>query len=317
MKLGTTNIWLSKNRQKEFTTNLYGTWEDIRYFDSRYNDVCELYSTFMKRSLTLEQKMSYLQTHFSAQVDAASAETATEIDTETRNTLERTVQKLIDFFSEFEFEPSFRFVNTFAFACQSSQKAAKEYVKSYFELTDNAYTSAIIEKMKSPEFADIVSNMSLAKPSKRINSRLAIYYGAAGTGKTTLAMLKSGSNTIPCHSAMLPSDIMEDFAFDDGKAGFRPSAFWKAMVDGTTICLDELNLLPFETLRFLQNLLDDKQEFTYKGTVIKIAPTFNVIGTMNLTVNNCTYALPEPLVDRCYELKHFKLTADRLVGAIL
>ena len=46
------------------------------------------------------------------------------------------------------------------------------------------------------------------------------------------------------------------------------------------------------------------------GLIIKI------IGTMNLSINGMTYGLPEPLVDRCEEMKQFKLTVDDLLNAI-
>lgn len=116
---------------------------------------------------------------------------------------------------------------------------------------------------------------------------------------------------------MLPSDLMEDFAFDDGKATFKPSQLYKAMTEGKTIVLDEINLLPFESLRFLQSILDGKQSFVYKGQTVQIKDGFQIIGTMNLQVNGMVYALPEPLVDRASELKEFKLSAADLVGAIL
>ena len=114
---------------------------------------------------------------------------------------------------------------------------------------------------------------------------------------------------------MLPSDIMEDFAFDDGKAGFHKSAFWTAMENGTQIVMDEINLLPFDSLRFLQGILDGKKSFIYKGQTVNIADGFKVIGTMNLQVNGMTYGLPEPLVDRCEEMRQFKLTAKDLLTA--
>ena len=50
---------------------------------------------------------------------------------------------------------------------------------------------------------------------------------------------------------------------------------------------------------------------------MKIADGFQIIGTMNLIVNDSVYSLPSPLVDRCEDIKEYKLTADALVGAIL
>lgn len=116
---------------------------------------------------------------------------------------------------------------------------------------------------------------------------------------------------------MLPQDLMEDFQFIDGKAHFTPSALQNAIVNGKTITLDEINLLPFESLRFLQSILDNKTEFEYKGSVIKITEGFKIIGTMNLIVNGAVYALLEPLIDRAANLKEYKLTADSLMNALI
>ena len=192
----------------------------------------------------------------------------------------------------------------------------EKYIVNYFALTDNAYLNSIQEKMQSDEFKEIMSDMTV-KTTSNINNRFKLYYGAQGTGKTTQAMLEANNNVMVCHSAMLPSDLMEDFKFDDGKAAFTPSALCKAMTEGKTIVLDEINLLPFESLRFLQSILDNKAQFEYKGQTINIKDGFKIIGTMNLQVNGMTYALPEPLVDRAEDLKCFELTAEQLLSAIM
>ena len=36
-----------------------------------------------------------------------------------------------------------------------------------------------------------------------------------------------------------------------------------------------------------------------------------------LFINGSVYSLPEPLVDRCEQIKKFKLTAKDLVGALI
>jgi MoxR-like ATPase len=116
---------------------------------------------------------------------------------------------------------------------------------------------------------------------------------------------------------MLPADLMEDFVFVDGKATFKPSMLWRCMEEGKPITMDEINLLPFDSLRFLQGILDGKTEFQYKGNTVHIKDGFAVIGTMNLSVNGMVYGLPEPLVDRCSYMEKFKLTAEQLMGAIM
>ena len=170
--------------------------------------------------------------------------------------------------------------------------------------------------MKSPEFNEIALELVNITPSTKINTRFKLYYGSAGTGKTTAAMKEADGNCMVCHSAMLPSDLMEDFKFEEGKAAFQPSSLYKAITEGKKIVLDEINLLPFESLRFLQSILDGKKEFNYKGINVRIKDGFQIIGTMNLNVNGSVYSLPEPLVDRAEQIKKYTLTADNLLNAI-
>ena len=228
--------------------------------------------------------------------------------------VKNTLKKFIDFFSEFSFEPNYRFVNTFSY-CNTISEAI-EYTTRYFELSDSPYTNSIIEKMKSPEFNEIALELVNITPSTKINTRFKLYYGSAGTGKTTAAMKEADGNCMVCHSAMLPSDLMEDFKFEEGKAAFQPSSLYKAITEGKKIVLDEINLLPFESLRFLQSILDGKKEFNYKGINVQIKDGFQIIGTMNLNVNGSVYSLPEPLVDRAEQIKKYTLTADNLLNAI-
>jgi len=238
-----------------------------------------------------------------------------QISSETQQLAKETAQKLINFFSEFEFEPNFRFINTLSKASKYLQDAI-EYVTNYFALTNNPHKYNVTEKLKSTEFKLIVANLQSLETTTTINTRFELFYGSQGTGKTTQAV-KLSDSVMVCHSAMLPQDLMEDFQFIDGKAHFTPSSLQNAMVEGKTIALDEINLLPFESLRFLQSILDNKTEFEYKGKLVKIAEGFKIIGTMNLIVNGTVYALPEPLIDRAANLKEYKLTADSLMNALV
>lgn len=316
-------IEIVKNKKNEVWSNITGEWRNYPDFNDAY-DLVRLKSICRSSKYDDTTKLNMLSTTREAflkkfKPEQVLDETQIELQKQQKiNKLNDSMQKLINFFSEFSFEPNFRFVNTFSRMCQyQTNEQAIDYINNYFTLTDNSYAVSINEKMKSAEFFEILDTFRAVPTNKVINKRFKLYYGSQGTGKTTEAMKEANNNVMVCHSAMLPSDLMEDFKFDNGKAAFAPSALCKAMTNGDIIVLDEINLLPFESLRFLQSILDGKTQFDYKGQTINIKDGFKIIGTMNLQVNGCTYALPEPLVDRAEELKKFTLTADKLMSAII
>ena len=223
------------------------------------------------------------------------------------------VGRLQKFFSEFKFTPAARFVNTLARS--EDVPAAKQYISSYVKLINNCDMSDIIEKCKSPEFEQIVVDLLKYPPKNQINNRLDIYFGDAGTGKTTYAIKNNpDASVVPCNSSLLPDELMRTFDFNDenGHPVFKPSVLQAAMKEGKTVIFDEINLLSFDCLRLLQILTDGKDEITYNNEKIEIKDGFKIIGTMNLTVNDQVYNLPEPLVDRCEEIKEFTLSTEQL-----
>ena len=228
------------------------------------------------------------------------------------------IKHLMDFFSEFSFTPSFRFTNTFAYMACMGEEQATDYVNNYFALMDSSYVKEVGQKVQSAEFKQIIKDIAqYGAPTTHINTRFKVYFGPAGTGKTTIAQEESNNRCIVCNSSMLPSDLMEDFIFKDGNPDFNPSLLWDCMEQGKTIVLDEINLLPFDSLRFLQGIVDGKSEFYYKNRPVHIHEGFQIIGTMNLSLGGMVYGLPEPLVDRCSETKEFALTAEQLAKAIV
>lgn len=228
------------------------------------------------------------------------------------------ISKLMSFFSEFSFTPSFRFTNTFAYMACKSKEQARTYVRNYFALMDSSYSKEVEQKIKSAEFGQIIEAFAqYGTPKSAINTRFKVYFGSAGTGKTTIAQKESDNRCIVCNSSMLPSDLMEDFIFKDGNPDFNPSLLWDCMEQGKTIVLDEINLLPFDSLRFLQGIVDGKTEFYYKNRPVHIHEGFQIIGTMNLSLGGMTYGLPEPLVDRCSDAKEFVLTAEQLAKSVI
>jgi hypothetical protein len=225
------------------------------------------------------------------------------------------VDRLQKFFSEFKFKPAARFVNTLARS--QGVDAAREYVNGYVRLINNSDANDIIEKMKSPEFESVAQDIMQYPPDKQINQRLDIYFGDAGTGKTTKAVEQyPEAQVVPCNASMLPDELMRTFDFNDadGNPVFKPSTLRLAMEAGNPIIFDEINLLSFDCLRLLQTLTDSKSSINYNGDTINIKPGFKIIGTMNLTVNDQVYNLPEPLVDRAATITEFKLTNSQLAA---
>jgi len=303
-----------ENNGKPYVIDPSGDATIYQEYDTFYSIMRQ--TSYDKRNEVLNDLISRnLYPHVLGSVTPAKP-SAPEITNEER--LKRGISGLMNFFSEFSFTPSFRFTNTLAFMLQKSTDDAFAYIMNYFSLMDSSYKKEVSQKLKSAEFAKVLEDIKqFGAPEKHINTRLKVYFGSAGTGKTTLAQSESNNRCIVCNSSMLPADLMEDFVFTDGNPDFNPSLLWHCMEEGKTIVLDEINLLPFDSLRFLQGLVDGKTEFYYKNRPVHIKDGFQIIGTMNLNLGGMTYGLPEPLVDRCCETREFILTADQLAKAIV
>lgn len=308
---------------------------------SEWKVVSPLFKPFLKngkkilRSKNLSDteklaKLEIIKADYKKALDNVSTigttQTSAPVEEIDKNKAAALVASIRTFFKDFEIEnPSARFINTMSHHC-STFKEVKSYISAYFTLEDYSYKNDIIEKLDSTEFKAIFAELQTRHTSKYINSRFKVYYGAAGCGKTWKASLECGGHEetvdgkkkvvgariITCKSTDLPSDLLEDFKFDDGKPGFHPSALVKAMEEGQSIVLDEINLLPFDSIRFLQEILDGKTSFIYKGNAINIKDGFKIIGTMNLNLGGQTYPLPEPLVDRAEDIKEFTLSDKSL-----
>ncbi len=309
------NLWIKKNKKGEIWSNFSGVWKVET--EPTQIAICEKALSMMRtRRNSNEVKQQYIEEYIKEYQALMSEEEKQNNAAINAQKIKSVCYDLINFFKDFDFEPNFRFVNTLKRNSQSVENA-QTYICNYFKLTDNQYKEDVQEKVKSQEFKNLVSDLQNINTNSIIKSRFKVYYGSQGTGKTTQALKESNNVVMVCHSAMLPSDLLEDFKFEEGKPAFKKSALWEAMENGTKITLDEINLLPFESLRFLQSILDNKTEINYKGQVIHIKDGFQIIGTMNLTVNGSVFNLPEPLVDRAAELKEYKLTAEQLTGALI
>lgn len=322
------NFYISmKRKSSEIVTNLLPNDANGITYNSTdnadvYNYLNKIYSTITRHDLNVVNKnniitnvyrmLNLTDDQIAERLMPTTEETSAPADNSLSDQALRTLcAKLIDFFREFDYAPSYRFVNTLAFV-----KDKPTYVKNYFKVMNHRNADGIAEKVKSSEFATICNTIARCKPTDKINDRITIFFGMSGAGKTVLCE-KLSSKVIPCSSDIQPKDLMQIFDFtDDGKATFRKSDLWKAMENGTTIGFDEFNMLPYESLKFIQSLTDNKKEICYEGHLIKIAPGFKIIGTMNLVTDDGIFPVPTAIADRAEVIQEFTLSADDLMTVL-
>jgi hypothetical protein len=326
--------YIIKNTDGSYETNLIDKDKVTKFVstDMEYAAVKATYDLVKKvnsKTLTLEAVKSNLNSNFlllglsGAELDerypidkAVEQVTVGSVIKNINRTLGVEASRaFVDFFKETSYKPSYRMINTFLW---SDNKAA--FIRNYFEVKNSPDFGKICSLVESPELQQIVTKFAQAgitKPSTRINKRLTVYYGDAGTGKTTLGKSLT-ENTIVCNSSMLPVDLFRDFDFEQGQPKFGKSALWTAMELGKPILFDEINLLPFDTVRFLQGILDNKDYIDFMGQRIHIKEGFKIIGTMNLYLEDFGVCpLPGPLVDRCDCIKKFELSPEDLFEACI
>lgn len=183
------------------------------------------------------------------------------------------------------------------------------YLYGYLKLTGRECDD-FMKKTQSQEWRRMMNKLKSANP-KRINKRLAIYFGPAGGGKTTAALRGAGKK-IGMHKDMTAKELMFDFTFENGDAQFSKSVFAQAMENGEPIVCDELNLASNTLLQFMQSVLDNSKSIFMDGQELVIKEGFKVIGTMNDIVSGVDRILPEPIVDRAMDIRYFELTPSKI-----
>ena len=183
------------------------------------------------------------------------------------------------------------------------------YLYGYLKLTGRECDD-FMKKTQSQEWRRMMNKLKSANP-KRINKRLAIYFGPAGGGKTTAALREAGKK-IGMHKDMTAKELMFDFTFENGDAQFSKSVFAQAMENGEPIVCDELNLASNTLLQFMQSVLDNSKSIFMDGQELVIKEGFKVIGTMNDVVSGVDRILPEPIIDRALDIRYFELTPSKI-----
>ena len=228
-----------------------------------------------------------------------------EIKEEKHSLSNSCIEDLSNFLLEFNMNLSIRLLNTLV-----RVEDPEQYLINYALLTGRDHME-LAQKCQSFEFKKINAAIKNTNTDKEINKRFILYFGHAGTGKTTKAMSEA-KTIVVMNENVTPKELLLDFSFEDGQPSFKKSALALAMEKGEKIVLDEINLAPFETIRFLQGILDNKEEVTVGHETFKIKEGFQIIGTMNEEVLGMESYLPEPLIDRAKEIVQFKLTTKRL-----
>ena len=244
-----------------------------------------------------------------------SATSQSETKDESKKSLNKTekvklYKDVITFCKDFGFKPDPRLMNNIIHDNDpvSLLLNSMELIGADKELLENAES-----EMNSPEFTEIKERLARVECKKVVNHRLEIFYGSAGTGKTTEAISQYPNATIISGSASADPDELF-YTFDPATKAYIPTSITEAMINGEPIIIDEGNLYPQCIWSRLQAVLDGKSTITDKKNVIVIKDGFKIIVTMNLEVLGNKYPLPEPIVSRAAVIKNFdKVKFDKLV----
>lgn len=192
------------------------------------------------------------------------------------------------------------------------EKKPEVFIANSMELVgfDEELVKMAKAKLSSREFKEIVKQIKDLKPSRdRMNKRLEIFYGPAGTGKTTKATLENPKAVKLVASASAdPDDLFTRFNPETRK--YELTEIGKAMVSGEPIILDEANLYNKVVLTRLQGITDETNSIVDRGIEINIKDGFKIVITMNLETNFGKFPLPVPLVNRASRIENFSNNVD-------
>ena len=117
-----------------------------------------------------------------------------------------------NFFKEFEYEPDPRTLNTIAHIEGAEGKAKFILASAKVEGRDEEIVASMASKMTSAEFKAMADRQDAIAKGDAINKRLVIYFGSAGTGKTTKAMADNPTAEVIIGSASQdPDDLFSRF----------------------------------------------------------------------------------------------------------
>ena len=229
-------------------------------------------------------------------------------DKKARNTL---AFDIITFCKDFEYKPDPRLLNSL-----KHEKDPQQFMLNSMELIgmDSDLLMKAKEKFRSPEWKNLLNQLKELKTThERINKRLEIFYGQAGTGKTTKAIMENPTaKVIIASAAQDPDEMFTHFNPETRK--WELTELTKAMEGdgehGESVVINELNFYPQECHKRLQGVLDETKEFIDHGILIHIRDGFKIVATMNLVTNQGEITLPDPLVSRASRIENFDNLKD-------
>ena len=232
-------------------------------------------------------------------------------------TTDAVAKSIITFCKDFSFDINPRIINTMFYI---DKKEINGYLVNCMELMgfDESLLELARKKFTSPEWKQIVSNLKNLTPTRpNMNKRLVVFYGPAGTGKTTKAVQEYGildenglaKNRVVASASADPDEMFTHF--EPTTKRYELSPIGEAMLNGQPIIIDEANFYCSEALSRLQGVTDEQTSLTDNGILIPIKDGFKIIITMNLTTNTGGMRpLSEPLVSRCESIKNYTNEQD-------
>jgi len=232
------------------------------------------------------------------------------------------IKDIKKFCKDFEYEPDNRVINSLY-----HEKNPTQFLLNAMELTFSKNfdenLDAIRNTLSKCEWVELMKKLKAIPSDKpRINQRLAIYYGQAGTGKTESACFECGIKTkvnesnpnfkentknilLMCSRATDPSDMWTQF--NPTTKSYELTPLGECAKNGGIAVLDDANNLPTPCHQSIQTATSNVKSFIDPhGVEIVIGDGFKVIMTLNLTTNvDGKRPLPNPIVSRAMEIRNY------------
>ena len=138
------------------------------------------------------------------------------------------------------------------------------------------------EKERLAGKANQLEKFFQAFENRLTKERLFILLGETGVGKTWITEKRYPDMvTYACNSSLDPYSLCYSLENINGVLTPVETPFLRTVRDGGRVKLDEINLLPNDSLMLVQGLTDEKESIVVGSEVIKISPDFKILATMN------------------------------------